>query len=35
MIIAAALKAGPQLVPIAGFDIIIYDDCVEFSMERC
>jgi hypothetical protein len=33
--IANGLGMGPALTRHCGFDIIIYRDCLEFSMERC
>jgi hypothetical protein len=32
--IAAILKIGPQLSNIFGFDIVVFNDCAEFCMER-
>jgi hypothetical protein len=33
--IASILEAGPIMEPIFGYDIVIYDDCIEISMELC
>jgi serine/threonine protein kinase len=33
--IASALKVGPKIIKIQEFDIVIYDKCIEFCMERC
>jgi hypothetical protein len=33
--IAAAVGAGPQTNQIFGFDLIIFEECIEFSMEKC
>lgn len=30
--IAAALEVGPQITPIFGFDLLVFEDCIEFSM---
>jgi len=31
--IASALKIGPTIKKWVGFDLIFYEDCVEFAME--
>ena len=33
--IAAVLEVGPQIMPIFGFDLLVFEDCIEFSMEKC
>jgi hypothetical protein len=33
--IASALRAGPQLLNITGFHLLMYKDCAEFLMETC
>ncbi len=31
----SALEIGPKLVKKFNFDILVYDNCIEFSMEFC
>ncbi len=33
--IAAAINAGPQIVKIFGFDLLVFKDSIVFSMEYC
>jgi hypothetical protein len=33
--IAAALGVGPRLPRVFGFDLVVFSQCIEFSMERC
>ena len=33
--IASVLKVGPKIENIFGFDLICYDDSIEFAMEFC
>lgn len=33
--IASALEAGPNMTDIYGFDIMVFEDCIEFGMELC
>lgn len=35
MKIASILEVGPMIKPPFGFDIIIYRNCLEFTMEFC
>ena len=32
---ASALKIGPTFYPLSGYDCIIYEDGIEFVMEKC
>ena len=29
------LKSGPKMPKIFGFDLLVYSDCIEYSMEFC
>jgi hypothetical protein len=33
--IAFALKIGPKLVEVFGYDVIIFNDVLQFAMEIC
>ena len=33
--IAGAIGVSPQISRNNGFDMVFYNDCVEFAMERC
>jgi hypothetical protein len=33
--VCAALGIGPQLPTATGFDLICYDNAIQFSMEKC
>jgi len=33
--IASAVTAGPRHITPFGFDLVIYDNCIEFAMEYC
>ena len=33
--LASHLKVGPKVHGIMGYDIVVYFDCIEFSMEMC
>lgn len=33
--IASALKIGPNLNRSLGFDMFLYDNCIEFAIEEC
>ena len=33
--ISSALQIGPKITQLFGFDLIIYENCVEFTMEKC
>lgn len=33
--IASIAEIGPQMEPLFGFDLLMYEDCVEFGMESC
>ena len=34
-LIASNLKIGPKITRLFGFDLIVYENCIEFSMEKC
>ena len=34
-LIASHLEIGPKVERILGYDIAIYEDCIEFAMEFC
>ena len=34
-LIAEFLEIGPKLTRCFGFDIIVYQDCIQFSIEKC
>ena len=31
----SALKIGPKILRMSGFDFILFSNCIEFEMERC
>lgn len=33
--IASILGVGPKLNNMFGFDLVVYDECIEFCMEEC
>jgi hypothetical protein len=33
--IAQQIEAGPRLLNPFGFDLLVYDTCIEFGMEYC
>lgn len=33
--IASALRVGPRVIKIQEFDLITYEKCIEFCMEKC
>ena len=33
--IASILRVGPRLPKLFGFDIVVFEKCIEFSMECC
>ena len=33
--IASILGVGPKLNNLFGFDLLVYDECIEFCMEEC
>jgi serine/threonine protein kinase len=35
LLIITKLQSGPKMPKIFGFDLLIYKDCIEFSMEFC
>jgi hypothetical protein len=33
--LASNLKSGPSIRNYFGFDILIFDNCIQFAMEQC
>ena len=33
--ICSALECAPQLEHYLGFDLVIYEDCIQMAMEKC
>lgn len=33
--IASGLGVGPRFTRHSGFDLVLHDNCIEFSMEKC
>lgn len=31
----SALRIGPAFIKLFGFDLVIYEDSVEFALEKC